>query len=345
MESNDTSVAIERDRLVRRMLRVGIVGTGFAAKRRAEAFRADSRAQVVAVAGRTPESTAAFAQDQEISTQLSWQALVERESVDLVVVCHANGCHAEVVHAALNAGKSVVVEYPLALSVAEATALVQLSQQRQLFLHVEHIELLGGLHQAMQTHLPKVGTPAYARYCTASSQHPAPPKWAYKAALFGFPLMGALSRLHRFVDLFGPVNRVSCQLQYDGGVSEPPDGYFRNCRCVAQLQFHSGVVADVLYAKGEQTWRSRRLMEVEGDDGALIFEGDEGTFIGTEATYHIAVATRRGLFAKDTVYALDALLEGIPLYITPERSLYVMRVAAAAEQSARTGQTVAMGLP
>ncbi len=327
-----------------RSLCVGIVGTGFAAKRRAEAFRADARAEVIAVAGNTPKQAEAFAQAQEIGIQLPWQALVVHEAVDLVVVCHANSCHAEVVRAALRAGKSVIVEYPLALSVLEAADLIELAQQQRSRLHVEHIELLGGLHQAMQTHLAKVGTPTYARYATASPKYPALQKWSYRADLFGFPLMGALSRLHRLVNLFGVVHQVSCQLQYDGITSEPPDGYFRNCRCVAQLQFRSGVVAEVLYAKGEQTWRSQRWMEVQGDQGALVFDGDEGTCITSEGSYPVEVTTRRGLFAKDTALFLDALFKDAPLYVTPQESLYVMQVAAAAEQAAHTGQTITLPL-
>ncbi|MEM9006506.1 MAG: Gfo/Idh/MocA family oxidoreductase [Cyanobacteria bacterium P01_F01_bin.86] len=328
-----------------RSLRVGIVGTGFAAKRRVEAFRTDSRAQVVTVVGNTLANTQAFAQAQEIAMSPSWQALAQQDDIDLIVVCHANSHHAEVVRLALTAGKSVVVEYPLALSVAEASELIELAQDQRSLLHVEHIELLGGLHQAMQANLPAIGTPAYVRYCTTSARHPAPQKWAYNAALLGFPLMGALSRLHRLTNLFGSVHQVACHLQYDGASIEPSAEYFQNCRCTAQLRFCSGVIAEVLYAKGSQTWRSQRLMEVEGDRGALVFKDDIGTLITAEGSHPIPVETRRGLFAKDTTAVLDALYDGKPFYVTPQESLYALQIAAAAKQAAQTGQTVTMQLP
>ena len=330
---------------IKRPLKVGIVGTGFVAKRRVEALRADPRSHVVAVAGNTPEHTELFARAQELAASPSWQTLVAQDDIDLIVVCHANSCHGAVVGSALTAGKSVIVEYPLALSAIEATELIELSQQQRSLLHVEHIELLGGLHQTMQTHLPNVGTPAYARYCTAVAKNPAPPKWTYDATLFGFPLTGALSRIHRLTNLFGTVHQVVCHLQYDGLSSEPPAGYFRNCRCLVQMRFHSGVMADILYAKGEHTWRSQRSMIVEGDRGLLTFEGDEGVFTSATGNHPIKVASRRGLFAKDTVSVLDALYEGTPLYITPQESLYALQVAAAAEQAAQTGETITMPLP
>lgn len=326
-----------------RSLQLGLVGTGFVAKVRAEAIAADQRATITAVAGHRPDKAQAFAEAHNIATPCEhWEALVQRPDIDGVIVCNINCDHAPVVRAAIAANKFVIVEYPLARSATEAAELIDLAQQRGLLLHVEHIELLGGLHQAMLTHLPKIGTPHYVRYCTAVPQRPAPQKWTYQADQFGFPLAGALSRLHRLTNLFGAVDAVTCQLQYE--IAEE-SGYFTQCRCIAQLRFHCGVVAEVLYAKGEQTWRSQRWMEVEGDRGALIFDGDQGTWLTAEGEVSLEVGSRRGLFAKDTAAVLDALLEGKSLYVTPQESLYALQVAAAAEVAAHTGKTVAVTAP
>lgn len=320
-----------------RPLGVGIIGTGYAAKQRAEAFSADPRAEVVAIAGNTAEKTQSFAEAHGARVSDTWQGLVEQTDIDLVVVCAVNRDHGAMVRAALLANKAVVVEYPLSLSAPEAAELIALAQQQRSLLHVEHIELLGGLHQAMQANLSEVGNPTYVRYCTAVPQRPAPQKWTYNTELFGFPFAGALSRFHRLTNLFGAVHSVACRLQY-GGLST--NGYFTHCRCVAQLQFHCGVIAEVLYAKGEQVWRSQRWMEVEGDRGALIFDRDEGTFVSPEGSQPLEMGGRRGIFARDTAYVLDALYEGTPLYVKPEESLYALQVAAAAEESARTEKTV-----
>jgi len=323
-----------------RSLRVGIVGTGYAANARAEALKQDSRANLVAVAGNTPAKTAEFAQIHGIPKCLSTSDLVTQDDLDLVIVCHVNRDHEATVRSALLAQKFVVVEYPLALSATAAAELIALAQQQRSLLHVEHIELLGGLHQAMQATLPTIGTPAYVRYCTAVPQRPAPRKWTYQAQLFGFPLAGALSRIHRLTNLFGTVQQVTCQIQYDGVNAGVPSGYFKQCRCVAQLEFQCGVVAEVLYAKGEQTWRAQRWMEVEGDRGAMVFDGNQGTLISSTGEQPIEVGSRRGLFARDTTFVLDALFDGKPLYVTPQESLYALQVAAAAEQSAHLGASV-----
>ncbi|MEM9116696.1 MAG: Gfo/Idh/MocA family oxidoreductase [Cyanobacteria bacterium P01_F01_bin.56] len=328
-----------------RSLRVGLVGTGFAAKIRAEVLATDERAQVLTVTGHQPTKTQAFATAQGIpQIAANWQALVQQPELDGVFVCNVNRDHGAVVRAALAAGKFVVVEYPLSLSVTEATALVALAKQQGRLLHVEHIELLGGLHQAMLAHLPQVGTPQYVRYCTAIPQRPAPPKWTYHPELFGFPFAGALSRLHRLTNLFGAVDTVTCQLQTQAAESGD-EGYCRQVRCVAHLRFQNGTLAEVLYAKGAQTWRSQRWMEVEGDRGALVFDGDQGQLLSAEGDTPIEVGTRRGLFAKDTAAVLEALTDGTPLYVTPQESVYALQVAAAAEVSARTGQPVTVTAP
>lgn len=317
---------------------MGIVGTGYAATKRAEALQQDPRAAIVAVAGHSLTKTAAFAQAHGTMASPNWEGLVESPDIDMVVIGNANRSHGSVVRQALEAGKSVVVEYPLALAATEAMELIALAAQQRSLLHVEHIELLGGLHQAVKKHLPDIGKPQYVRYCTAVPQASAPQKWTYNRDLFGFPLAGALSRLHRLTNLFGTVSQVSCQLQYQG--LDSASGYFKNCRCVALLQFHSGVIAEVLYAKGEHTWRAQRWMEIEGDRGALTFDGNEGTLIAASGTHPITVGSRRGLFAKDTAYVLNAIYENKPLYVTPQESLYALRVAAAAEQSTQTGKTI-----
>ena len=81
-------------------------------------------------------------------------------------------------------------------------------------------------------------------------------------------------------------------------------------------------------------------MEVEGDRGALIFDKDQGRLISEAGETEIAMGSRRGLFAKDTAYVLDALYDGKPLYVTPEDSLYALQVAEAAAESARVSKTL-----
>ena len=53
-----------------------------------------------------------------------WRAVIERDDVDIVDICTPGHLHAEIAIAALEAGKHVLVEKPLANTVAEAEAMV-----------------------------------------------------------------------------------------------------------------------------------------------------------------------------------------------------------------------------
>jgi biliverdin reductase len=197
---------------------------------------------------------------------------------------------------------------------------------------------LGGLHQALKQHIVKVGDIFYVRYSTISPKYPAPRKWTYNHELFGFPLIGALSRLHRLTDLFGEVFTVNSHQRF--WQIEPE--YYQTCFCLTQLCFNSGLLAQVVYGKGETLWQQERKFEVHGEKGGLIFDGDQGFLVQAGETTPIEVGTRRGLFAKDTTMVLDHIFDGTPLYVTPEESLYTLKVAEAARRAAETGLTIFM---
>jgi biliverdin reductase len=319
------------------VIKVGLVGTGYAAKLRAETLQKDSRTQLVAVAGHTAEKTAEFSRTYQAEDFASVAELV-RSDVDLVIVASVNREHGAIAHTALQHGKHVVVEYPLSLDVKEAEELITLAKAQNKLLHVEHIELLGGLHQALQQNLAKIGKPFYARYSTLNHQYPAPRRWTYNQELFGFPVSGALSRIHRLTNLFGTVDTVSCQNRYWGADAE----HYQACLCTTQLKFTSGLVAEVVYGKGETIWQDERKFVVDGEKGGLVFDKEEGILINSEGTTLIEVGTRKGLFAKDTDMVLNHLLNGDDLYVSASDSLYALKVADAACRSADTGQTVSL---
>ncbi|MBW4482748.1 MAG: Gfo/Idh/MocA family oxidoreductase [Tildeniella torsiva UHER 1998/13D] len=328
------------------VVRVGMVGTGFVARLRAEALQTHEKACLVAVAGRAQAETAAFAQQYGATAVDTWQDLIHHPDLDLIVVCHINRDHSTVAAAALEANHHVVVEYPLALNAEQAQPLLTLAHAKQRLLHVEHIELLGGTHLAAKANLGAIGKPFYARYCTLAPRPHALPTWTSCPELFGFPLVGALSRLHRLIDCFGPVARVYCQNHY-GSFTPGPEGMtcYRTCLCTAQLTFTSGLIAEVTYGKGEALWQATRQLEVIGSGGSLCLDGDRGTLTDAQGTRALEVGSRRGLFAADTAQVIEHLLTGQALYCTPEASLYSLQVATAAQRSAATGRVVEVAGP
>lgn len=315
-------------------VKVGVVGTGYAAQKRAEAFSEDDRSVVSAIAGRTPERTQSLATQHNAQAYENWQELVQHPDLDLVVICTINRDHSAIAKAALEAGKHVVCEYPLALNPQEAKALIEFAHHEQKFLHIEHIEIIGGLHQALREYLPKIGQVTYARYTTITPQSPVKGRWTYHHEYFGFPFTAALSRIHRFTDLFGKVEQVTSQAQF---WDSREANYYTSSLCTAQLCFEQGLLADIVYGKGEQFTYSTRTFEVYGNEGTLIFESDRGRLVQGKEETPIDLGSRRGLFNTDTQQVLNHLTQATPLYVQPQSSLYALRVSYTLEQAAKTG--------
>jgi predicted dehydrogenase len=77
--------------------------------------------QLTAVAGRNEEGVrAAAAKFGWDSVETDWRRLIERDDIDLIDICTPGNTHAEIAIAALEAGKHVLCEKPLANSVEEA---------------------------------------------------------------------------------------------------------------------------------------------------------------------------------------------------------------------------------
>jgi UDP-N-acetyl-2-amino-2-deoxyglucuronate dehydrogenase len=102
----------------------GIVGTGVIAAMHAAAVAALPGARLVAVADVRPESAQAFARAHGCAAEPDLSTLLAREDVEVVSVCVPSGLHAEVGIQASAAGKHLVVEKPIEVTIAAADRLI-----------------------------------------------------------------------------------------------------------------------------------------------------------------------------------------------------------------------------
>jgi len=109
-------------------LAVGMVGHAFMGNAHSQAWRTAPRffdlpltPTMQVLCGRDAARAAEAAQRLGwAESETDWRRLVERQDVDLVDICTPGDTHAEIAIAALEAGKHVLCEKPLANSVAEA---------------------------------------------------------------------------------------------------------------------------------------------------------------------------------------------------------------------------------
>lgn len=106
-------------------LAFGVVGINQRVRRTILAgLVASRRARLAAVVSRDPEKAAATAAEFGCVAYTSLAAMLADPAVEVVFICTPNDVHCPMALAALDAGKQVVCEKPLATSVAEAEAMV-----------------------------------------------------------------------------------------------------------------------------------------------------------------------------------------------------------------------------
>jgi predicted dehydrogenase len=121
-------------------LRIALCGCGFVADLHAQAVRAAGGARVVGVANHRLETARAFAERYGIAqVTTDWATLVTAPDVDAVVIGTPNVLHAPQALAALGAGKHVLVDKPMALTVAEGEAMIDASEAADRLLLVGHM--------------------------------------------------------------------------------------------------------------------------------------------------------------------------------------------------------------
>jgi predicted dehydrogenase len=118
-------------------LSVGMVGYAFMGAAHSQAWRSAPRffelplrPRMAALAGRDAARVAdAATRLGWESTETSWESLIARDDIDLIDVCTPGDTHAEIAIAALEAGKHVLCEKPLANTVDEAEAMVRAAEK------------------------------------------------------------------------------------------------------------------------------------------------------------------------------------------------------------------------
>ena len=106
-------------------VKVAIVGSAFVSSLHAEAFREVPEAEIVAACSPRKDHVECFARKWKIPSAVTdYRKLMDMKDVDMVVVGIPNDLHREVVVAAAQAGKHVILEKPIAHTLEDADAMI-----------------------------------------------------------------------------------------------------------------------------------------------------------------------------------------------------------------------------
>ncbi len=122
-----------------KIIGVGIVGAGFARTTQIPGFRNCKGARVVAITSRHRERAESVAQEFGIEHVADdWRELVERDDIDLVSVVTPPATHLEITLAALEHGKAVLCEKPMAMNAAEAQQMLERAREAGVLALIDH---------------------------------------------------------------------------------------------------------------------------------------------------------------------------------------------------------------
>jgi predicted dehydrogenase len=121
----------------KKTLKVGLVGTGFMGRSHANCWSDLPGAELVAIADPTPDSRDKCAGTPQKFER--WQDLLANADVDIVDVCTPTPWHAEAAIGALEQGKDVLCEKPMALTLEDSDAMIAAEGKSSGRLMVAHV--------------------------------------------------------------------------------------------------------------------------------------------------------------------------------------------------------------
>jgi predicted dehydrogenase len=269
---------------------IGIIGCGTIAPAYLRTLAKAPSARVIALADLDVGRARARADEFGVSVATTPDELLKRDDVGLVIDLTVPSAHHDVNRRALEAGKHVYSEKPLAASAQEARALLELAERVERQLGCAPDTFLGVGYQTARTVLDDgaIGRPIAA---VAHMVTRGPERWHHDPAFFYQPGAGPLLDMGPYyvtamVALFGPVASVSAE----GGRAWPervvetgPRAGERvtvavDTHVTLLLRFHSGALCTLLTSFDVGVSDLPRF-EVFGEDGSLSLP-DPNTFGG-----------------------------------------------------------------
>ena len=327
----------------------GIVGLGGMARRMVSAIARASNAHLAAVASRDVVKAQSFAEEHGNARAYGdYDAMLGDQSVQVVYVCTPNVLHAEQSIAALRAGKHVLVEKPMALTVADAESMVEVARSANRTLGVGFHLRHHAVHREIKR-LLDAGTAGQPIFTSAlwgmynPTLHLQIHRWQMQHAIAGAgSLMGiGVHEVDLLPWLLGqPIVEVSALA--DG----PSDLYPVEFLTTVSLRFETGVLG--------QFTCSRRLPN--GTNSVLIYGSDQRIegheTLSMEPVGQLRIV--RGTSATETRLPIvdpyqveveafgQSLVDGMPFEASGDDGVRSVAVTVAIVESIHTGKAVSL---
>ena len=227
-------------------VRVGVVGTRGMGKTRAKWLKANKDVEIVAFCDIT-EKAEELAKQYDAPLIKSYEKLLVRKDIDAVTLSIPNNLHCPYTIQALEAGKHVLVEYPMATTTEEAKKMAVVATEKKLVLHPGHTGRFEPQHIMCKEKLPVIGRLVFTTIFLWYGNGRGIYGWYAEPEARGdtFTFLN-YHHVDQFLDLFGEVSWVDGNLDDKLG----PEGKFVRTSGVLMLGFLNGGCAFTMQGHG-----------------------------------------------------------------------------------------------
>jgi inositol 2-dehydrogenase len=331
-----------------RKLGVGVVGVGEMGKRHAENIRRlVPEARLIAITDVASERARQTASELEIEHFYgNLEDMLERKDLDAVVIATPDKFHAQAVEAAARAGKDILCEKPLALTLADASSALRAVAKAGRRLQVGFMRRYDPAYAAAMKRIEagEIGVPVLFK--SIGRDKDAPPLAAYQANLNG--MLFYTNTIHDF-DLARWLmqDEVAEVHAYTTSTIRPEVAGFGDVvASVVNLRYKKGAIGNIeSYAQAVYGYDVRT--EIVGSQGTILV----GTLEQVPAVFLSPSGGARNLaehflsrFADAYLAEMRDFVQNIlrdrPLTVSGEDGLKALEIAVAAENSHRQARPV-----
>lgn len=248
---------------------------------------------------------------------LTLDEALSREDVHVIVVATENSSHYDITKKSLEAGKHVLVEFPLATSAHDVKDLQEVAKVKGVRCHEEVISLMLEGHIALKEEIRRKPPLVEGKVTLSASYN----GWIEKFTESGSPFTSAIFLIHGLVDLFGEVTPAEASLTVDEvGFS-----------CTGKVMTKDKKAITIEIKRTAE--KSPRMKEIyfKFEDGSVIdtLPAPPG---GGQST-----APAPGLFMKDFIQFIQLVDKNTPVSPSSEQTLHCHKVADGLYELAKKG--------
>jgi len=338
----------------------GIIGCGAIAPWHIEAIRASRGGRLVAVADPDEAKARKVAEEHGVVAYTDYHQMLCRPDIDVINICTPSGKHMEAALAAVRAGKHIVVEKPLEITLERIDAILREADaagvkvsavfQRRFQETTRRIKRAiddGKLGRVVLANMANEGHRSQSYYDSGAWRG----TWALDGG--GALMNQAIHGVDLLLYLMGPVESLSA---YTGTLArriEVED------TVVASLRFRNGTLGTIVAATSVQPHNPFRC-EILGDSGSVRIEGEsitawhvdgegEAAVVLPEAPKKLTAATGSFAFSLEghtgqIQDVIDAIRENRNPSVDGREGRRAVELVLAIYESGRTGRPVSLPL-